>query len=355
VRLLPADPVVRELAVSGAILAGSYLAARLLSALLGRVLGRAAARTRTTFDDRLVVALKRPVTYLIFLVGVSAAVARSPLPPAWEARLGQVLFALAVLLVSLTLLRAYEIFLDWYATESAAARESVLAREFSPLLGKVGRLAIVLVALITVLQRFHVDVNSLVVSLGVGSLALGLAAQDTLSNLFAGFALMLDRPFRIGDRIRLSTGELGDVTSIGMRATRMKTTDESLLVIPNSVLVKERVFNLSQPTRALTTKAQVAVARGSDLDVVKRLLAEGAAASPRVDDARAPSVLVTRLGEYFVELEVTFWVRDFVEQGQALSDVYEQAYRRLAGAGIEIPLPVRRVLVEPAGKEKETA
>ena len=74
------------------------------------------------------------------------------------------------------------------------------------------------------------------VSLGVGSLAVGLAAQDTLANMFAGFTLMLDRPFRVGDRIQLASGEVGDVEAIGMRATRIKTSDETILVVPNSLL-----------------------------------------------------------------------------------------------------------------------
>ena len=74
--------------------------------------------------------------------------------------------------------------------------------------------------------------------------------------MFAGFTLMLDRPFRVGDRIQLATGEVGDVETIGMRATRIRTTDETLLVVPNSLLVKERLVNLSRPGRQLATQAR---------------------------------------------------------------------------------------------------
>jgi small-conductance mechanosensitive channel len=198
-----------------------------------------------------------------------------------------------------------------------------------------------------------VDVNSLVVSLGVGSLAVGLAAQDTLANMFAGFTLMLDRPFRIGERIQLASGELGDVETIGIRATRLKTLDDTLLVIPNSVLTKEKVVNLSRPTRALTTRVEVGVAYGSDPEVVKRLLRESAQASPRIDPGREPVVLLQRFGDFSVNYLLIFWVSDYLEQGLCRSEVQEQVYRRLAEAGIEIPFPVRRVIQEtkaPAGE-----
>jgi small-conductance mechanosensitive channel len=99
-----------------------------------------------------------------------------------------------------------------------------------------------------------VNVSSLVVSLGVGSLAIGLAAQETLSNMFAGFTLMLDRPFQAGERIRLASGEVGDVLAIGMRATRIKTLDETILVVPNNILVRERLVNMSRPALHLTTR-----------------------------------------------------------------------------------------------------
>jgi MscS family membrane protein len=190
-------------------------------------------------------------------------------------------------------------------------------------------------------------VASLVVSLGVGSLAIGLAAQDTLSNMFAGFTLMADRPFRVGDRIRLATGETGDVQEIGMRATLIQTLDETLLVVPNSLLVKDRVVNLSRPSRGLTTRVEIGVAYGSDLSLVRGLLAEAALASEHADRERAPEVLVTRFTDFAVTVMLVFWVRDYTKQGLAVSQVYEEIERRFRERGVEIPLPVRRLIVEP--------
>lgn len=343
---LAGHPRLAEALVSLAILLGSYLAARFLSFVFGKVLAHAAARTATTLDDRLIAALERPLTYALFLVGASVAVERLPVPERWTGRLDSILFVFGVLLVTLALVRGYGILLEWYATESRHAAAEGAAREFGPLFSKVGKLFIALLAVIAILQRFNVNVASLVVSLGVGSLAVGLAAQDTLANMFAGFTLMLDRPFRIGDRIQLASGELGDVEAIGIRATRIKTLDETVLVVPNSVLVKERVVNQSRPTRHITTRIEVGVAYGSDLARVRRILSEAALASGHVDGERAPVVLVTRFADHCVNLRVIFWVRDYLEQGLASSEVHEEIYLRLAEAGIEIPFPVRRLIHE---------
>ena len=90
--------------------------------------------------------------------------------------------------------------------------------------------------------------------------------------------------------MQLASGEMGDVEAIGMRATRIRTGDETLLVVPNSVLVKERLVNLTQPTRSVTTKADVSVGYGADLGVVKSLLVDAARSSALIDADRAPSV-----------------------------------------------------------------
>lgn len=340
------DPVLREAALGLLILGGSYLAARALSFLFGRVLARAARRSATRLDDRLVVAVKRPLTYALFLVGCYAAAHRAPLPDAWTKRLDELLFVLGVLLISLALIRAFSIFIEWYTTESASALAGAVGVGFGPLLSKLGRALIGLVAAITILQHLGVNVASLVVSLGIGSLAIGLAAQDTLANLLAGFTLTLDRPFAVGDRIQLTTGEVGDVVAIGMRSTRVRTLDESYVIVPNAVLVKDRLVNLTQPTRAMTVRVDVAVAHGTDLERAKAVLAEAAGACTYLAPDSQPVVVVTGLGEFAIQLRVVLLARDYTEAHLAKSQVIEQIVARLAEAGIEIPYPTRRIVQE---------
>jgi small-conductance mechanosensitive channel len=336
------DPQLHETLVSLAILGGSYLAARLLSFLFGRILARAAQDTVNTLDDRLVLAIQRPITYALFLIGAYAAIHRAPLPDLWGRRIDATLFVVSVLFVTLALIRGYAIFIEWYTSHAHGAGSGAAA--FGPLLSKIGRAVIALVSMITILQYLGVNVASLVVSLGVGSLAIGLAAQDTLANLFAGFTLTLDQPFAIGDRIQLATGEVGDVEAIGVRSTRLRTPDETVLIVPNSVLVKDRLVNLSRPTRRLAVRIDLNVPYGTDLAQAKSLLAAAAGGSPFVHAESPPAVVVTQLGDSGVSLRLAFQATDYTQAHLARSEVCEAVYKSFLAAGIETPSPALRIL-----------
>jgi MscS family membrane protein len=334
------DPRLREWLVSLAILLGSYLVARVAAHTLGRLLAGAVRRTSSAFDDQLLAALKRPLTYALFLMGAYVAVHHLPLSERWTSPLDHALFVGAVCLVTLALLRGYGLVLQWYTTESRAAT-SELAAEFGPLVSKVGKVFLVLLAVITILQRFQINVASLVVSLGVGSLAVGLAAQDTLANMFAGFTLLVDRPFRVGERIRLASGETGDVLNVGIRATLIKLPEETILVVPNSLLIKERLTNLSRPGRTMASSVDVALSYGTDIERVRALLTAAAAGSATVAPEPPPAVLVQRFGDWAVHVTIGFHARDYASLAQARSDVQERVYTALRGAGIEMAMPPR--------------
>jgi MscS family membrane protein len=347
------DPRLRESLISLALLAASYLAARRISFAIGRTVAAAAARTATRLDDALLGGLKRPVTYILFLLGASFALQRVPAPASWLERAHGVLVVFGIVLVALALLRTWSAVLDWYTTRPHLAESGGPIHEFGPLLGKLGSTFIALVAVIAVLQRFGVNVSSLVVSLGVGSLAIGLAAQDTLANMFAGFILMVDRPFRIGERIKLGSGEVGDVDAIGMRATRIRTIDDTVLIVPNSLLVKEKLVNQSRPTRQITTRVELGVAYGTDLAKAKKVLAEAALASEHVATDRTPVVVVTRFADFSINLLLVFWARDYLAQGLAQSAVHEEIDRRFREEGIEIPFPIRKLIQDAAAQPPE--
>jgi len=353
------DPRLDAVIASGVLLAASYIVARLVSWLTGRILWRAVRRAVTPSEDRLVTAFKRSLTRSVFLFGAMAAAVALPVSELALARIVRTIVALWIVVTTLALIRGWKLALAWTGHERNGTPKP-WSNNFGPLLSKVGAVVLAIFGLIALLESFGVDVNSLVVSLGVGSLAVGLAAQDTLANMFAGFTLMADRPFLIGDRIQLASGETGDVVEIGIRATRIQTPDDTILVVPNGVLVKEKLTNLTRPTRSLTTRADVVVAYGSDLEKAKKVIGDATRASRYVDGDREPVVVVTRLADFGITLRVAFWVRDFVEQGLALSEVLEGIVRGLGEAGVEMAIPVQRVVdgspaaaarARPGGKE----
>jgi small-conductance mechanosensitive channel len=232
--------------------------------------------------------------------------------------------------------------LDWYLDEAAGGTPS-LKKTLGPLAHKVINVLIGLVAVIIVLDHFAINIGSLLVSLGVGSLAVALAAQETLANMIAGFVLLVDRPFRVGDRIEISSGQVGDVQMIGLRSTRILNADHNLIIIPNADLVRGRIINYAYPFNQMRVLLKFEVAYGSDPAKVKRILMEIAGNHPDILKDPHPQVYCTALNESSVQFTLVARCADFSNLFSAETALREQAYHAFLKEGFEIPFP-RRVV-----------
>lgn len=151
--------------------------------------------------------------------------------------------AAVILSVAFVLQRVTGAVYLWYRTRVADRTQTRLDDELVPLMRRVTTIAIWVVALLVVLPLFGVNISALITTLGVTSLAIALAAQDTIANIIAGFLIMIDRPFRLGDRIKLPSGELVAVLDIGVRRSRFLADDGSIVIVPNLDLSKSKIVN----------------------------------------------------------------------------------------------------------------
>jgi small-conductance mechanosensitive channel len=184
-----------------------------------------------------------------------------------------------------------------------------------------------------------VSIGSLIVSLGVGSLAIALAAQDTLANMIAGFVIMIDRPYRVGDRIQLPSGEVGDVAEIGLRSTRVLNFDNNFLVVPNAEMVKSKIVNYSYPQESIRAFVDVGVEYGTDIDKAKQTLLNLASNHSYVLKDPAPEVFLIDFGQSAVILRLNMRTDDFKKKWPVETSIREQIYKAFANADIKIPLP----------------
>jgi small-conductance mechanosensitive channel len=139
--------------------------------------------------------------------------------------------------------RASGAFFNWYKLNIASKTKTKLDDRFIPFFTKTTNVILWIIALIILLSHFGVNINALVAALGVSSLAIALAAQDTIANLIAGFLIMIDRPFKIGDRIKLPTGEMVEVLDIGVRRSKFLSEDKAIVIVPNLDLSKKKIVN----------------------------------------------------------------------------------------------------------------
>jgi small-conductance mechanosensitive channel len=332
-----------------------FLAAVVLGWIVKRFLAtvgrKLITKTASELDDLILNILTDKIKWIAVVAGAylaSEEIAKSTTEADVTARqlLGYangIIFVCFVLVVTVLLIRIVDTSIMYAMERHARRTASKLNEAIFPLIKRVINTIVALIALIIVLDHFGQDVSSLVVSLGIGSLAIALAAQDTLANMIAGFVIMMDRPFRVGDRIQLPSGEVGDVYEIGIRSTKILDFDNNLIVSPNADLIKGRVVNYSYPEQVIRVVVEVGVAYGTELDRAKLMMTSLAKQHPDVLKDPMPEVYVVALADSSVNLRLVAHTDDFRKKFLVEASLREQIYNMFRAEGVEIPFPQRVV------------
>ena len=227
------------------------------------------------------------------------------------------------------------------------ARSDEALRE---LLVPLTRFAVLAIGVLMALDQMGFEVRSLIAGLGIAGLAVGLAAQETMANIFAGFTILWDQPYRLGDTVTMA-GNQGQVSEIGLRSTRVRTFDQREVILPNKEVIQQPIVNHSR-SPAMRIDAAVAVAYGIAVDRVREVLLQAARRDLPVLDTPEPQVVVTALGESAVTVELRVWVADPLAPTSSRFLLLEVAKRAMEEAGLEIPFPQRvvRVIGDSAGR-----
>jgi small-conductance mechanosensitive channel len=217
----------------------------------------------------------------------------------------------------------------------------------------LARMAVAILGLFIILQNLGIDITALITALGIGGIAVALALQDTLGNLFAGVQIILSRQVRQRDYIQLSSGEEGWVTDVKARNTTIQTfPDGNLVTVPNATLASSIVKNFSMPRTTLWVTLEVGVSYDSDLDHVEAVALEVAEqVLAEVDGGvkgKEPLVRYHTFADSSINFDVRMMVREFESQGPVRHEFIKRLHRRFADEGIEIPFPIR-TLVMPGG------
>jgi small-conductance mechanosensitive channel len=344
----------RHLFVGVVIIVAFGILAGPLRRLFAVITHRLFAKTETVLDDRILSVVLKNLRPLLFAIGLRIALREFRKGNAeGDATLLQIfdyaealLYVVIAFLLVRILLGIFRELIQWYLERISGEGASNLKDTLGPLTTKVVNVLVGLVGIIIILDHFGVNIGSLLVSLGVGSLAVALAAQDTLANMIAGFVILVDRPFRVGDRIEIGAGVVGDVREIGLRSTRLLMFDNNLLVIPNAELVKSRITNLSYPDPPMRVLLRFDVAYGSDLAPVRTILLDAARSHPDILAAPPPQVAVTKISDTAVELTLVARAKSFALQWGAETALREEVYAMFLRNGIRVPVQRRVVQLQ---------
>jgi small-conductance mechanosensitive channel len=347
-----------------------FVLAKTISYLLKSIIKPIVIRSKTEVDDKILKIIEGSSYKLISLLGIYLAllafrhgldhvsvVTKLTLVQEYPALisilsvLDNLFFILLIIMFLIIASQIGVVILDWYAEKMNANENKDLSGSLFPLLKKVLKLLFALFALIIVLKKFNVDISAFVVSLGVGSLAIALAAQETISNMISGFIIMIDRPFRIGDRIKIGNEIHGDVVSIGIRSTRIIDFDKNYLIIPNNDIVKSRIINLTYPTTSTRVLIDLPVSYQSDIDKVKKIVLKVANEDPDTDKSEPPEIYILRFGEHALEFRLAVRTKDYLLSFALGCRLKETIFRRFQDENIDIAVPQRLIQIVNSDKQ----
>jgi len=237
--------------------------------------------------------------------------------------------------------------------QGASERRS-LGRPITGLGQSVVRGLVFIVGLLVLLGALGIEITPILTALGVGGLAVALALQDTLSNLFAGVHLLADKPIRVGDYVKVADTVEGHVVDIGWRSTRVRMLQNVVVTIPNKRVAESTITNYDMPESRLALPIRVSVDYGVDPDLVQRILEEETARAvndvPGLLAEPEPSArLIPGFGEFSLDFTLLCYVKSFTDQFRVQHELRKRILRRLSTEGIRIPVQVRGVELRSAG------
>ena len=333
--------------VSVGILIFSIIIATIVLALLKIITRQIASRTKTELDDKLLECAQQPVFRLIIIAGIYLAALNFGIGDSLGGIMLKLILTVFYLIIILFFGKALDVFVNYGLRDLAKRTDSTLDDEIIPIFHKTVGAVIWVFGIILILGSWGVDVGPFLAGLGIAGLAVSFALQSTLANIFAGISLIIDKTFKVGDKIQLDSGELGVIHDISLRSTRMRTYDNEIIVIPNDLLAKTKIKNFTQPDQSIRVTVNFAVEYGSEpADVVK--LIEAAIKRDIKGIQENPQVQVTfaEMGSSSLNFQARFWVPHYDVAPDKKTEATDLIYRELNKAKIGIPFPTQTVHIK---------
>jgi small-conductance mechanosensitive channel len=332
------EQLIVPLCVLALTLAVGYVAKRVMVHLLRPW----AARSKGPAAQFVIEALKGPFMIWVLILGTHLAMQSSDLPPRATHAIGRVLLTLWILSLTIIGARLAGDLIRFHGNGIPGALP------VTTLTQTLAQLVVVIFGLLVLLNLQGVSITPILTALGVGGLAVALALQDTLSNLFAGFYIAIARQVRLGDYIRLNTGEEGYVTDIGWRSTTIRALSNNMILVPNNKLGQAVLTNFYLPEKRLGVSIQIGVSYDCDPDHVERVLLEEAQAAaqeiPGMLAEPAPGVtLDPGFGDSALLFTLGYNVEEFRDQFRVRHELRKRILKRLRQEKIDMPFPTRTV------------
>lgn len=318
------------------LLFGFLFLAWLIKYLFEHVLKRIIKKTQTNIDDKIIKSLKTPVFWTVFITGLYLFIFSFSLQDKTNNLLTNILITSIILFWSSAAVQIAKLLLQTYNRKLLKGGR---LSDAIPFLENIIVIGIYSVSALVALDKWGINITPLIASAGVVGIAVAFAAKDTISNLFGGISVFFDRPYKVGDYVIIEEKYRGEVIEIGMRSTKIRTRDNVLVTVPNSVMVTNAVINETGLDPKLRIRIPIGVAYNSDLDKVEYTLVATMKSHNEVIKDPAPRIRYRKFGDYAIELEALCVIDKPANRGRVTHELIKEIDKAFREEKIVMPYP----------------
>jgi len=314
-----------------------FVVLRVFLFVVVKVLPKLVSKTKTNLDDVILASTRGPLTLIVILAGIRFALGEIALGETLVQTINGILLTLIILVGAVLVYHIVDAFIVIGLGEFSGTKkiDKSLIQFFHGLL----KITIFIVAFLVVLASWGIEIGPLLAGIGVAGIAIAFALQSTLSNIFGGISMLLDKSIKVGDVVNLDDGTSGNILRINLRSTKIKTFNNELVIVPNGKLSESNIKNVALPEPKTRVVVPFGVAYGSDVDRVKKLVLKEVKLIENYIDDPEPSVKFLEMGDSALKFKAFFYVDSYDNRYSALDEANGRIYKALNKAGIEIPFP----------------
>ena len=320
---------------------GGIIVARILYNVVGNIARKITSKTRSNLDDLIVDKLEEPLVLALTIIALRTAYAQLSFGDGVDEFVDTSMKAAYALNITWGIARLVDAVIMNFFVPFTLRSESTMMDQFAPILRKGLRSGIWVLGLIHARNNAGYDVGALLAGVGIGGLALAMAAKDFVSNMFGGITVFVDQPFRVGDRIQIA-GYDGTIEEIGLRSTRLRTLAGRVVIIPNFKFTDSFLENVTnEPTR------KMALTLGLTYDTTPEQIEEAMAILKTIIDERQesiapdPTIWFESFGDFSLNIKMVYHITKEGHWAQSPSDIHLEILKRFNAAGLEFAFPTQ--------------
>jgi len=321
----------------------SLIVAFMAKLIMKRIFRPLARKTKTKIDDLLVRSISSVIFYAVLAYGFRLGFSHFQFD---SAALTNLVDSLLVLIISIFFIRIINNFAKHWKTEWADKTESTADDRLIPLLKNILEAVVIVLAVFFILDVWDVNITPLLGTAGLAGIALSFAVKDSLANIIGGIQLVIDKTFKVGDKVELESGDMGVILDIGLRSTKLRTYDNEVIYIPNGQLANARIKNFTVPDLSIRVNVNFGVEYGSETEKVRNVVLNAVRATAGVLEEPEPVVQFLKMSDFSLDFVARAWVASYAEAYAMKVELTDVIYNALGEAEIGIPFPTRTVFTK---------